>query len=105
MKALTPTPAKAAAHTGARRGTTFNFEARDVTGTHVIEARNVQCSTPAGAVANALASRMALPLNVPWIMRNDSTGAVLEEEKPIGDQIESGAKVVLSPRAHLGGAR
>jgi hypothetical protein len=100
MKALTPTP-KASVLAGGRRGM-LHFEARDVTGTHVIEARNVQPATPAGAVATALASRMALPPNVPWIMRDDSTGAVLEEEKPIGDQLEAGARVVLSPKAHLG---
>ena len=99
MKVLTPTPAQAPAR---RRGGMLQFEARDVTGTHVLEARNVQPATPAGAVASALASRMALPANVPWIIRDDSTGAVLEEEKPIGDQIESGARVVLSPKAHLG---
>src|SRR5262245_52058563 len=102
MKALTPSPVKKPARAGARRGTTLTFEARDVTGTHVLEARNVQRSTPVSAVASALASRMALPANVPWILRDDSTGAVLEEEKPIGDQIEAGAKVVISPRAHLG---
>jgi hypothetical protein len=100
MKALTPTPPKALS--GARRGTTLHLEARDVTGTHVLEARNVQRATPAGAVASALASRMALPRNVPWMLRNDTTGALLDESKPVGDQIESGAKVVLSPKAHLG---
>lgn len=102
MKALTPSPVKPSAADASRRRTMLHFEARDVTGTHVIEARNVQPATPAGAVATALASRMALPPNVPWIMRNDSTGAVLEEERPIGDQLEAGAKVVLSPKAHLG---
>ena len=102
MKALTPSPTKTAARSGARRAGTFHFEARDVTGTHVLQARGVSRSTPASAVANALAARMALPRTVPWMIRDDSTGAVLEAEKPIGDQIESGAKVVLSPKAHLG---
>jgi hypothetical protein len=80
----------------------LHFEARDVTGTHVLEARNVQPATPARAVAAALASRMALPQNVPWILRDAATGGVLDDETPVGDQIESGAKVVLSPKAHLG---
>jgi hypothetical protein len=102
MKALTPLPTRPAAHAGGRRGGTFHFEARDVTGTHVLQARGVNRSTPTSAVASALAARMALPRNVPWMIRDDSTGAVLEAEKPIGDQIESGAKVVLSPKAHLG---
>jgi hypothetical protein len=102
MKPLTPTPVKPDARVTGRRGNLLQFEARDVTGTHVIEARNVQPATPAGAVATALASRMALPANVPWIIRDGSTGAVLEDERPIGDQLETGAKVVLSPKAHLG---
>ena len=102
MKALIPSPPKTAAPASARGGSTFAFEARDVTGTHVLEARNVQRTAPARAVAAALASRMALPQNVPWILRDDITGAVLEDEKPIGDQIDSGAEVVLSPKAHLG---
>jgi len=102
MKALTPSPSRAPARAGARRGATLHLEARDVTGTHVLEARNVQRATPAGAVASALAARMALPRNVPWMLRDDVSGAVLDETKPVGDQIESGAKVVLSPKAHLG---
>ena len=65
-------------------------------------ARNVQRATPAGAVASALAARMALPRNVPWMLRDDASGAVLDETKPVGEQIESGARVVLSPKAHLG---
>ena len=102
MKALTPSPVKPEARAPGGRGNLLHFQARDVTGTHVLEARNVQPATPAGAVASALASRMALPANVPWILRNGSTGAVLEEETPIGDQLQAGAKVVLSPKAHLG---
>jgi len=102
MKALTPSPTKPAARSGVRRGGAFHFEARDVTGTHVLQARGVSRATPASSVASALAARLALPRNVPWMIRDDSTGAVLEADKPIGDQIESGAKVVLSPQAHLG---
>src|ERR1043166_10091903 len=102
MKALTPMPAKTVADNHGRNRNPFPFEARDVTGTHVLEARNVQPATPARAVATALAAQMALPRNVPWIIRDDLTGAVLADDKPIGEQIESGAKVVLSPRAHLG---
>jgi hypothetical protein len=102
MKALTPPPAKPAARSGARRGGTFHFEARDVTGTHVLQARGVNRATPASAVASTLAARMALPRTVPWMLRDDSTGAVLEADKPIGEQIDAGSTLVLSPRAHLG---
>jgi hypothetical protein len=50
-------------------GNGFRFEAADVTGTHLIDARDVHRATPAGAVAQALAARMELPQNVPWALR------------------------------------
>ena len=84
------------------RRATFDFDAADVTGTHALRARNVQRSSPAGAVAKALASRMALPQNVPWTLRLDSTGAYLDEEAPIGEQIGADSKVQVVPKAHLG---
>jgi hypothetical protein len=46
---------------------------------------------------------MALPGNVPWALRDEATGAYLDEEKPIGAQIETGSKVTLTPKTHLGG--
>jgi hypothetical protein len=100
MKALTPSPPKASA--GARRAGTLSFEARDVTGSRVLHARGVSRAALASSVGTALAARLALPRNVPWMLRDDHSGAVLDADKPIGDQIESGAKVVLSPKAHLG---
>jgi hypothetical protein len=81
---------------------TLSFEATDVTGMHQVVASDVQRSLPAGAVAKALAVRMSLPDNVPWTLREDSTSAFLNEDKPIGDQIKEGAKVTLSPKTHLG---
>ncbi len=86
-----------------RRSSRFTFEAQDVTGTHALEARDVEQATPAGTVARALAAKMSLPDNVPWTLRDEQTGAYLEEARPIGEQIQSGARVQLTPKTHLGG--
>jgi hypothetical protein len=82
---------------------TFDFEASDVTGMHRVEARDVQRKLPAGAVAKALASRMALPDNVAWALRNESTSVFLDDEAPIGEQIEPTARLTVTPKTHLGG--
>ena len=80
----------------------FSFEAVDVTGTHSLDARDIKPSTPAGVIADAVASRMQLPSNVPWMLRSDRTGAFLDEESPIGEQIDTGSRVVVTPKTHLG---
>jgi hypothetical protein len=82
--------------------TNMTFEATDVTGTHTVTATNVQPSLPAGAVANALAHRMALPTNVPWALRDDATSAFLDDNVAIGDQIITDARLTVTPKTHLG---
>lgn len=77
------------------------FDAEDVTGTFEVSARDVQRNTPAGAVAKALASRMSLPDSVPWGL-HDSHGRFLCDDDPIGDQIETGSRVTVAPKTHLG---
>jgi hypothetical protein len=96
------TLAPAARASSGINGNGFHFEAADVTGTHLIDARDVQRGTPAGAVAQALAARMDLPQNVPWALRDDRTGSYLDEHRAIGDQIESDARLTLHPKTHLG---
>ncbi len=81
---------------------TFSFEASDVTGTQTVVASDVQRVLPAGAVARSLAAWMKLPDNVPWALRDETTSAFLDEERPIGEQIRPGAKVTVTPKAHLG---
>jgi hypothetical protein len=80
---------------------TLAFEARDVTGIRRVDVSDVQPSTPAGAVATALAERMALPDNVPWSLR-DSRSRALDDRRPIGEQVEAGEHLTVTPRAHLG---
>lgn len=100
----TETLAPPARTSAGNNGHGFRFEAADVTGTHLIDARDVDRASPAGAVAQALAARMELPQNVPWALRDDRTGNYLEEQRAIGDQIESNARLTLTPKTHLGAA-
>jgi hypothetical protein len=88
-----------------RAAHTLRFEAADVTGTHRVIVEDVQASLPAGAVAKALASRMALPQSVPWALRSDATAAYLDDRRPIGEQIGPAENVTLAPKTHLGASR
>jgi len=81
--------------------TTLAFTAADVTGTHTAEA-NVQPLLPAHAVVASLVASMSLPQNVPYGLRDESTGAFLDDAKPIGEQIGPDAKVTVTPKTHLG---
>jgi hypothetical protein len=81
----------------------MSFQAEDVTGTFNINARDVQRSAPAGSVAAAIARQLALPESVAWTLRSETTGAYLDDSRPIGDQLESGARTTLTAKTHLGG--
>jgi len=89
-----------------RKGSTamLRFEAADVTGTHRVMVDDVESGLPAGAVAKALASRMSLPQNVPWGLRDDSNSSLLDDEKSIGEQVDIGTdvKLTVTPKTHLG---
>ncbi len=79
---------------------TIDFEARSVTGSRLVEVSDVQRDAPAGAVAQALAERLALPKNVPWSLR--SRTRMLDDGKSIGEQLQPGERVTVTPKAHLG---
>ena len=83
-------------------GSLLSLEAADVTGTQSVVARDVQGTALAGAVAKALAASMRLPENVPWALRDESTSAFLDDEKPIGEKLGPNAKVTVTPKTHLG---
>jgi hypothetical protein len=80
----------------------FSLAVTDVTRTRELEAPDFQRATPAGDVARAVAARMALPDNVPWVLRDNRTGAYLVDRAPIGEQVESGASLTVTPATHLG---
>jgi len=54
------------------------------------------------AVTASLAALMQLPENVPWGVRDDITSTFLDDNKPIGDQLQPGSNVTVTPKTHLG---
>jgi hypothetical protein len=79
----------------------LEFTAADITGSFTAEAK-VPRTLPAHAVAESLVASMSLPQNVPYGLRDESTGAFLDDAKPIGEQIAPAAKVTITPKTHLG---
>ena len=80
----------------------LSFEAWDVTGTHSVEAKDIQASLPVSAVASSLAVTMNLPKNVPYGLRDDGTSEFLDDDRPIGDQVEPDSTLTITPKTHLG---
>ncbi|NNE91476.1 MAG: hypothetical protein HKN23_07500 [Verrucomicrobiales bacterium] len=81
----------------------YSLEAVDVTGTNSVEVRGVAPSIPTRDITGVFASELNLSSDVAWMLRSDRTGSILDEETPIGEQVESGSRVVLTPKTHLGG--
>ena len=75
----------------------------DITATHVAELE-LDPTLRVGAVAQTAASRMSLPADTSWALRDNSTAAFLDDDAAIGDAVEAGTEVFLTatPRAHLG---
>ena len=81
----------------------ISFTARDITGVHEITVDDVPGDAPAGDVARSLANRLNLPTNVPWSLRSDTSAEYLKDDVALASQLpETGAKLTISPRTHLG---
>ena len=82
---------------------TVSFTARDITGLHEITVDDMPAAAPAGEVARSLANRLNLPANVPWSLRNDTSTEYLKDDLDLASQLpETGAKLTITPRSHLG---
>ena len=55
----------------------------------------------AGADTDSIRHRMSLPDDVSWSLRNDGSSAYLDEDLPIGDQVEPGDHLTITPKTHL----
>lgn len=82
--------------------TGFSLEVGNVTGSRSFMAEDIDPADSAGNVAQALAAELSLPRNVTWVLRDDTSSAFLDGDQAIGDQVKTGSKVSLTPRAHLG---
>lgn len=89
--------------TQATRSGRISFTARDITGLHEITVDDMPADAPAGEVARSLANRLNLPTNVPWSLRSDTSAEYLRDDQDLASQLpETGAKLTISPRTHLG---
>ena len=102
MSIMTMEPAATTKSRVNGRRNTLRFEASDITGMNVREVTDFDPEISAGAAAKTLAARMELPTNVPWALRDDRTGNYLDEQRSLGEQIESEARLTISPKTHLG---
>ena len=75
--------------------------ASDVLGMRTLR-KGVSRSLPAETVARMIAVDLELPMDVAWTLREDSEARFLRDADPVGDQIETGAHVVLTAKTHLG---
>ncbi len=80
---------------------TLRFTATDVTGTNVATAEVQQALSPA-VVTKSLVVKMSLPDDVPYALRDDATGEILTDDRPIGEQLAPDSSVTVTPRTHLG---
>ncbi len=78
---------------------------RDITSTHEAELE-LDPTLRVGAVAQTAASRMSLPADTSWALRDDTTAAFLDDDASIGDAVGGNGDTVVyltaTPRAHLG---
>ena len=102
MSIMTLEPIAAGKSQGTNGKNRFRFVASDVTGTHVTEVSDVDPEVHVGVAARSLAARLELPTNVPWALRDDRTGNYLDEQRSLGEQIESEARLTITPKTHLG---
>ena len=79
---------------------TLEFRASNVTGTRELPLE-VRRDLSAGDAARSIAQLMSLPDDVAWALRADR-GQFLDERGTVGEQLEPGAHVTITPRTHLG---
>lgn len=78
----------------------LSFRASNVTGTRELPL-DVRRDLSVGDVTTSLVEMMRLPDDVAWALRSDR-GEYLDEGGAIGQALEPGAHVTLTPRTHLG---
>jgi hypothetical protein len=80
----------------------LSFEVSNITGTRTMVASDVDPTLSTEMVAKALSNEFSLPQNVCWALRNDDSAEFLDGQKEISSQVEPGAHLTLTPKAHLG---
>jgi len=79
----------------------LDLSASTVTSTRATPVR-VRRTLPAETVARSLAALLSLPSDLPYALRNDVSAEYLDPARPIGDQIQPGGQITITPKTHLG---
>ncbi len=80
----------------------LTFLVSNVTGSQEIEVEYTP-GLSTRSVTDSIAHRLALPSDVAWQLRDDGSSAYLDEDRSIGDQVDRGAHLTVTPKTHLGG--
>jgi hypothetical protein len=78
----------------------LTFHAANVTGTQEIPLE-LGRDLSVQSVTDSIRHRMSLPDDVSWSLRNDGSSAYLDDNLPIGDQVEPGDHLTITPKTHL----
>lgn len=83
---------------------TVRFVARDPIGSRETIVDDIERGTPVSQVAQSVASRLGQVPDVVYALRSDRTGQVLDDDRPIDEQIgeDPSISLTLTPKAHLG---
>lgn len=79
---------------------TLELRATNITGTRELPLR-VGRDLPVRDLTSSIAELMSLPDDVAWALRADR-GQFLDDRATIGQALEPGAHVTITPRTHLG---
>ena len=79
----------------------LSFVATDVTGLRRVK-DTVDGHRTAENVAKSVAESLDLPTNTPWSLRDEKRSRMLHQDQALGSQVETDAKLVVIPQAHLG---
>ena len=80
----------------------LSFTVTDVTGLKRFEFDDVDGHRTVSDVASSVAVAMDLPSELPYALRDEQRARMLQQEEPLGQQIDTSADLVVIPRSHLG---
>ena len=82
-----------------------SFTVTSVTGARHLDYECVDGHRAVSELSESIASTLDLPTNVPYSIRDEERGRMLDDKDPVGSQIPAtGSKLVLVPRSHMGAA-
>jgi len=79
----------------------FSVFARNVMGTYVLPLE-IDRGVPVADLTRSIVEMMSLPDDCVWDLRDEGSSAFLDPSRPVGEQVEAGARLTVTPKTHLG---